>query len=281
MAGLGPAAAAGARGRRAPGAGPARPRRRRRRRRAVAAAGGPATRAVALCSPNDPTGGTIDAARLRRLAGALPAGAWILLDAALADFEEPEADLAGLTGELSACSSFRSFSKAHAMAGFRAGYAIGPDGAASCSAASRRRSALGARRRRGWPGPPPTASATCRAAASSPRPSASTSPPAWRAPTSPSRPAPARCCGSRARRCPAGSSPPGWRQADLRRARRRLGRRPPRPDRPARPRRRPTGSRGARLKDLNRQRRSVEAWRCSAPTRNAPRMNGCTRQKYV
>ncbi len=89
---------------------------------------GPRTRAVALCSPNDPTGGTIDAAALRRLAAALPAGAWILLDAALADFEEPGADLAALTGELERLLVVRSFSKAHAMAGFRAGYAVGPDG---------------------------------------------------------------------------------------------------------------------------------------------------------
>jgi histidinol-phosphate aminotransferase len=96
---------------------------------ALAAAAGAATRAVALCSPNDPTGGTIDAAALRRLAGALPAGTWILLDAALADFEEPEADLAGLTGELERLLVFRTFSKAHGMAGFRAGYAVGPDGA--------------------------------------------------------------------------------------------------------------------------------------------------------
>jgi len=94
---------------------------------ALAAAAGAATRAVALCSPNDPTGGTIDAAALRRLAAALPAGAWILLDAALADFEEPGADLAALTGELERLLVVRSFSKAHAMAGFRAGYAVGPD----------------------------------------------------------------------------------------------------------------------------------------------------------
>jgi len=95
---------------------------------AAAGAAGDGVRAVALCSPNDPTGGTIDAAALRRLAAALPAGAWILLDAALADFEEPDADLAGLTGELERLLVVRSFSKAHAMAGFRAGYAIGPEG---------------------------------------------------------------------------------------------------------------------------------------------------------
>jgi histidinol-phosphate aminotransferase len=95
---------------------------------ALAAAAGSATRAVALCSPNDPTGGTIGADDVRRLARALPSGTWILLDAALADFEEPEADLAGLTGELDRLLVFRSFSKAHAMAGFRAGYVVGPEG---------------------------------------------------------------------------------------------------------------------------------------------------------
>ena len=96
---------------------------------ALIAAAGPATRAVALCSPNDPTGGTVGAAELRRLAQGLPPGAWILLDAALADFEAPAADLAGLTGELERLLVFRSFSKAHAMAGFRAGYVVGPEGA--------------------------------------------------------------------------------------------------------------------------------------------------------
>jgi len=93
---------------------------------ALAAAAGPATRAVALCSPNDPTGGTVRADDVRRLAGALPPGTWILLDAALADFEEPDADLAALTAELDRLLVFRTFSKAHAMAGFRAGYAVGP-----------------------------------------------------------------------------------------------------------------------------------------------------------
>ncbi len=97
---------------------------------ALLAAAGPDSRAVALASPNDPTGGTIDAAALRRLAAGLPDGTWILLDAALADFEDPAADLAPLTRELDRLLVFRSFSKAHAMAGFRAGYAIGPAGEA-------------------------------------------------------------------------------------------------------------------------------------------------------
>jgi histidinol-phosphate/aromatic aminotransferase/cobyric acid decarboxylase-like protein len=92
---------------------------------ALLAAGGRA-RAVVLCSPNDPTGGTVDAAQVRRLAEGLPGGTWIVLDAALADFQEPGDDLAGLTRELDHLLVVRSFSKAHAMAGFRAGCAIGP-----------------------------------------------------------------------------------------------------------------------------------------------------------
>ncbi|MEA2312404.1 MAG: histidinol-phosphate aminotransferase, partial [Solirubrobacteraceae bacterium] len=87
---------------------------------ALLAAATGATRVVALASPNDPTGATVGAPELRRLAAGLPDGAWVLLDAALADFEEPEADLAPLAAELGHLIVFRSFSKAHAMAGFRA-----------------------------------------------------------------------------------------------------------------------------------------------------------------
>jgi histidinol-phosphate/aromatic aminotransferase/cobyric acid decarboxylase-like protein len=93
---------------------------------ALLAAAGPRTRAVALCSPNDPTGGTVSADGLRRLAEGLPKGTWILLDAALAEFADPADDLTALAGELDRLLVVRSFSKAHAMAGFRAGYAVGP-----------------------------------------------------------------------------------------------------------------------------------------------------------
>ncbi len=90
----------------------------------LAAAAGPRTRAVALASPNDPTGAEVSADDVRRLAAGLPERTWILLDAALADFG---ADLAPLTAELPRLVVFRSFSKGHAMAGFRAGYAVSAD----------------------------------------------------------------------------------------------------------------------------------------------------------
>jgi len=88
------------------------------------------TRAVSLCSPNDPTGATLDAAALREFARRLPERVWILLDEALADFLEPGEDLAGLVAELPNLLVFRTFSKAHAMAGFRIGYVLCPPGMA-------------------------------------------------------------------------------------------------------------------------------------------------------
>ena len=92
---------------------------------ALIAAAGEGTAAIALATPNDPTGGTVPAGEIRRLRAALPPHVWLLLDLALAEFDEPGEELAGLERVL----AFRSFSKAHAMAGFRAGYAIGPPGA--------------------------------------------------------------------------------------------------------------------------------------------------------
>ena len=51
---------------------------------------------------------------------------WVLLDEALADFLEPGEDAAGLVAELPNLLVFRTFAKAHAMAGFRIGYVLGP-----------------------------------------------------------------------------------------------------------------------------------------------------------
>jgi histidinol-phosphate aminotransferase len=105
---------------------------------ALLAAAGPATRAVIVCTPNDPTGGAMPAADLRRLAERLDESVWLVVDAALAEFERAD-DPAGHEGvagggapaDLIAARErvlvVRSFSKAHAMAGFRAGYAVASD----------------------------------------------------------------------------------------------------------------------------------------------------------
>ena len=83
-----------------------------------------ATSAVVLCSPNDPTGAV--AADVRELAGRLAEPVWLVVDAALAEFG-PDEEAAGLLAARERVLIVRSFSKAHAMAGLRAGYALAND----------------------------------------------------------------------------------------------------------------------------------------------------------
>lgn len=102
---------------------------------ALLAAAGPDTRAVALCTPNDPTGTAVADDDLRRLAGRLDEPVWLVVDTALAEFAPDEAGddadtSAGAASLLAARERVlvvRSFSKAHAMAGFRAGFAVAND----------------------------------------------------------------------------------------------------------------------------------------------------------
>ena len=84
------------------------------------------TRAVALSSPNDPTGAHVAREDVRALCERVGERVWVLLDEALADFLEPGEDAAGLVAELPNLLVFRTFAKAHAMAGFRIGYVLGP-----------------------------------------------------------------------------------------------------------------------------------------------------------
>jgi histidinol-phosphate aminotransferase len=81
------------------------------------------TGAVVVCSPNDPTGALLDVAELARR---LDEGVWLIVDAALAEFA-PDDDAGALLAARERVLVVRSFSKAHAMAGFRAGYALGRD----------------------------------------------------------------------------------------------------------------------------------------------------------
>lgn len=97
---------------------------------AAAAATEDDVRAVAVCSPNDPTGELVSAAQLRALAELTPAGTAILLDEALVEFAAPAASLTPLVDEIPSLIVFRSFSKAWALAGLRAGYAVAGEQAA-------------------------------------------------------------------------------------------------------------------------------------------------------
>ena len=149
VAGLGPAAAARARGRRAPGAGAARPRRRRRRRRAGGRGRGRPRARSRSARPTTRRAGRSTPAALRRLAAALPARRLDPARRGAGRLRGAEADLAALTGELERLLVVRSFSKAHAMAGFRAGYAVGPEGERELLGRLAPRSASPPRPRRG------------------------------------------------------------------------------------------------------------------------------------
>ena len=92
----------------------------------AAAAAAPRVRTVLLCSPNDPTGAALPVAAVGELCAAVPERVTVVVDAALAEFAAPAADAAPLAGELPNLLVVRSFSKAHALAGLRAGAALGP-----------------------------------------------------------------------------------------------------------------------------------------------------------
>ncbi len=74
-----------------------------------------------LCSPNNPTGGTVPLAFVRRLAAVAPV---VLLDQAYVDFAGEEDDARILLDELDNLVVFRTLSKAYGIAGLRVGYAL-------------------------------------------------------------------------------------------------------------------------------------------------------------
>jgi histidinol-phosphate aminotransferase len=95
-----------------------------------AAAREPDVRAIALASPDDPTGELLATAELQRLLEQLPSGVAVLLDEALVDFADAQPISSSLE-QLEHHPSllvFRSFSKAWGLAGLRIGYAIGGPG---------------------------------------------------------------------------------------------------------------------------------------------------------
>ncbi len=92
---------------------------------ALAAAATDATRAVVICSPNDPTGALVAREALRDFTAALRPDVSVLVDEALVELAGEGASVAPLVSELPNLLVFRSFSKAWAMAGLRAGYVLG------------------------------------------------------------------------------------------------------------------------------------------------------------
>ncbi|RIX30599.1 histidinol-phosphate transaminase [Amnibacterium setariae] len=87
------------------------------------------TRAVIVCTPNNPTGPIVTAAAFERFMARVPADLLVLLDEAYFEFvRDPEAvDGSTLIGRHPNLVLLRTFSKAWGLAGLRLGYAIGPE----------------------------------------------------------------------------------------------------------------------------------------------------------
>ena len=85
------------------------------------------TRAVIVCSPNNPTGPIVTAAAFERFMDRVPADLLVLLDEAYCEFvRDPNAvDGSALIGRWPNLVVLRTFSKAWGLAGLRLGYAIG------------------------------------------------------------------------------------------------------------------------------------------------------------
>jgi histidinol-phosphate aminotransferase len=96
---------------------------------AMAAAVTPRTRAILVCSPNNPTGPIVTQAEFDAFADAVPPDVLIILDEAYAEFvTDPDSvdglRVMGAEGRANVVV-LRTFSKAFGLAGLRIGYAIG------------------------------------------------------------------------------------------------------------------------------------------------------------
>ena len=95
---------------------------------ALAAAVTERTRAVVVCSPNNPTGPAVAASAFVDFMAAVPSDVLVILDEAYREFvTDPLAvDGEALIGRYPNLVITRTFSKAYGLAGLRVGYAIGP-----------------------------------------------------------------------------------------------------------------------------------------------------------
>jgi len=85
----------------------------------------PATRAVLLCTPNNPTGPALRHEEVTRFLAAVPDSVLVVVDEAYVEFVTDPAGVRGL--ELLAhpnVAVLRTFSKAYGLAGFRVGYCV-------------------------------------------------------------------------------------------------------------------------------------------------------------
>jgi histidinol-phosphate aminotransferase len=94
---------------------------------AVRAAVNDRTRLVVLCNPNDPTGTYMPSEAVAELVASLPKHVHVLLDEALIQFQDVEAEDAclRLVDAFPRLLVFRTFSKIYGLSGLRAGYVVG------------------------------------------------------------------------------------------------------------------------------------------------------------
>ena len=97
---------------------------------AMAAAVTERTRAVIVCTPNNPTGTVVTADEFAQFMQSVPDNLLVILDEAYAEFiDDPTAvDGAHLVRRYPNLVILRTFSKAYGLAGLRVGYAVGPVG---------------------------------------------------------------------------------------------------------------------------------------------------------
>lgn len=93
--------------------------------RAMAAAIGPHTQVVVLCSPHNPTGSVIDEPALHSFLRRVPRDVVVILDQAYFEFADYTPDLHLLLLHHPNVIVLRTFSKAHGLAALRVGYAVG------------------------------------------------------------------------------------------------------------------------------------------------------------
>lgn len=106
---------------------------------AMAAAVGPRTRAVLVCTPNNPTGPAVGATELARFLDDVPPEVLVVLDEAYTEFVRDDDAARGLPvlRERENVVVLRTFSKAYGLAGLRVGYALArPDVAAAVRTAA-------------------------------------------------------------------------------------------------------------------------------------------------
>lgn len=97
---------------------------------AMAAAVTGRTRAVMVCTPNNPTGTAVGAEELERFLDAVPGDVMVVVDEAYAEFVRDPAAASGPAARSGRPNVvvLRSFSKAYGLAGLRVGYALAHPG---------------------------------------------------------------------------------------------------------------------------------------------------------